>query len=70
MIYYKEKYGYKRGNFPYSEFVSDRTISLPFSSNLSEKDVNDVIKAVTKVISYYSKYKQKAKIFHLPKAVY
>lgn len=48
--YYKEKFGYKRGDFPNSEFVSDRTISLPLSAKLKNEDVNDVITAVKKII--------------------
>lgn len=48
--YYKEKFGYKRGDFPNSEFVSDRTISLPMSAKLKDEDVDDVISAVKKVI--------------------
>lgn len=49
--YYKEKYGYKKGNFPNAEYISDRTISLPLSPKLTDKDVDDVMKAVHKVIS-------------------
>ncbi len=48
--YYREKFGYKRGDFPNSEFVSDRTISLPLSAKLKDEDVNDVITAVKKII--------------------
>ncbi len=51
--YYRETFGYKLGDFPNAEFISDRTISLPLSAKLIEKDVQDVIKAVKKVISYY-----------------
>ncbi len=52
--YYKEKYKFRRGDFPVSEFISDRTISLPFSAKLTDKDAEDVIAAVKKVINYYS----------------
>ena len=51
--YYKDKYRLKRGDFPNSEFVSDRTISLPFSAKLTDKDARDVVKAVKKVLKYY-----------------
>jgi dTDP-4-amino-4,6-dideoxygalactose transaminase len=51
--YYKKKSGYKRGDFPNAEYISDRTISLPLSTKLSEKDINDVIKAVKKVVGFY-----------------
>ncbi len=51
--FYKRKYKFKRGDFPNAEYISDRTISLPLSAALSDKDVDDVIKAVRKVILYY-----------------
>ncbi|HZJ47228.1 MAG TPA: DegT/DnrJ/EryC1/StrS family aminotransferase [Pyrinomonadaceae bacterium] len=44
--FYQQEFGYKRGDFPNAEFISDRTISLPLSSGLSAQDVNDVINAV------------------------
>jgi dTDP-4-amino-4,6-dideoxygalactose transaminase len=53
--FYKKKYGYKRNMFPNAEYVSDRTISIPFSAKLTDQDVEDVIAAVRKVILYYSK---------------
>lgn len=48
--YYKETYGYKQGDFPNAEFVSDRTVSLPLSPKLTDSDVKDVINAVKKVL--------------------
>lgn len=66
--FYKNKYGYKRGNFPNAEYVSDRTISLPFSAKLTDKDVEDVIKAVRKVLLYYKKNEPRPKDISLPKA--
>lgn len=53
--FYQKKYGYKYGDFPNSEYISDRTISLPFSAKLSDRDVRDVINAVKKVLNYYSR---------------
>ncbi len=53
--YYKKKYNLKRGDFPNAEYISDRTVSLPFSAELSDSDVQDVIEAVRKVILYYSR---------------
>lgn len=47
--YYVETFGYKRGDFPNAEYISDRTISLPFSAKLTEEDVNDVIVNVTNI---------------------
>jgi dTDP-4-amino-4,6-dideoxygalactose transaminase len=48
--YYQETYGYKLGDFPETEFVSDRTLSLPISANLTDQDVNDVIEALEKIL--------------------
>lgn len=59
--YYRKKYGYKKGDFPHAEFVSDRTISLPFSAKLTDKDVEDVVTAVRKVTLYYQANETKLK---------
>jgi dTDP-4-amino-4,6-dideoxygalactose transaminase len=48
--YYQETFGYKRGNFPNAEWVSDRTVSLPLSAKLVDEDVEDVIEAVREII--------------------
>lgn len=66
--YYKNKYKYKKGDFPVSEFVSDRTISLPFSAKLTVADVKDVIRAVRKVILYYKDNFPHPVKAHLPQA--
>jgi dTDP-4-amino-4,6-dideoxygalactose transaminase len=49
--FYRETFGFKRGDYPNAEFVSDNTFSLPLSAKLSEKDVQDVIFAVKKIVS-------------------
>jgi perosamine synthetase len=38
--FYQKKFGYKRGDFPVSESVSDRSIALPFYSNLKRVDID------------------------------
>lgn len=53
--YYKETYGYKTGDFPNAEFISNRTISLPLSPKLSNGDVKDVIEAVIKVLGAFKR---------------
>jgi dTDP-4-amino-4,6-dideoxygalactose transaminase len=53
--YYQETLGYKRSDYPNATYVSDRTISLPLSAKLTDADVTDVIKAVTKVLTNYTK---------------
>jgi dTDP-4-amino-4,6-dideoxygalactose transaminase len=44
--YYQRVLGYHAGDFPNTEFISDRTFSLPLSPKLSDGDVDDVIAAV------------------------
>lgn len=66
--FYKNKYGFKRGDFPNAEYISDRTISIPFSAKLSSTDVKDVIKAVRKVILYYMENKPMNLPVQLPKS--
>jgi dTDP-4-amino-4,6-dideoxygalactose transaminase len=51
--FYQKTYGYRKGEFPNAEFISDRTFSLPFSAKLTDQDVEDVIKAVKKILEYY-----------------
>jgi len=53
--YYKKRFGFKRGDFPNAEYISDRTISLPLSTKLTEEDINDVVEAVRKVIRHYKR---------------
>ena len=48
--YYRDTYGYSRGDLPNAEWISDRTISLPLSPKLSDDDVDDVISAVTSIL--------------------
>lgn len=48
--YYQQTFGYKRGDFPNAEWISDRTVSLPLSAKLTDEDVNDVIKAVVEIV--------------------
>lgn len=49
--YYRDRYGYKRGDFPMAEAVYDRIISLPLYPRMSSADVRDVINAVSRVIA-------------------
>lgn len=59
--YYEKKYHYKRGDFPNTEYISDRTISLPLSPDMSDREVTDVIESVRKVLTYYKVNKTKSK---------
>ncbi len=45
--HYRTTYGHSEGDFPVAESVSDRTIALPFSSRLSEADVDVVTQTLS-----------------------
>jgi len=45
-----EKFGFKPGDFPVAEYVSARTLALPFFSNLSTKQVDRVCKVLIKIL--------------------
>lgn len=40
--FYKQKFGYKMGDFPVAESISNRTIALPFFNNLKEAEVRKI----------------------------
>jgi len=45
MQYYREKYGYQRGQFPNAEWISDTTLSLPLAASMTIQDAEYVVKA-------------------------
>ena len=49
--FYQERYAFARGMFPNAECVSDRTLSLPLSSALTEADIDRVIEALHECLS-------------------
>ncbi|MCK4584098.1 DegT/DnrJ/EryC1/StrS aminotransferase family protein [candidate division WOR-3 bacterium] len=51
--YYQQKYGYKQGDFPNADWISDRTVSIPLSAKLTDNDVQDVINTVREIIALY-----------------
>jgi len=48
--FYRKTFGWKEGNFSNAEWIGERTLSLPLSAALNEKDVEDVITAFRKVL--------------------
>jgi len=48
--YYKKEFGYKEGDFPNAEYISYRTLSLPFSAKLTDEDVSDVINSLKEIL--------------------
>jgi len=51
--YYRERFGYKGGEFPVAEDGYARLISLPMFHGMNDRDVEDVIRAVRKVVGHY-----------------
>lgn len=52
--YYRDRFGYRAGEFPVAENAYERLISIPMLHGMSDRDVDDVIAAVSKVISHYA----------------
>lgn len=48
--FYKKMFGYKIGDFPICENISQRTVALPFYNNLKEKEINYVVKNLKEII--------------------
>ena len=51
--FYRDTFGYHRGDFPSAEWVYDRCISLPIYPEMSDQDVGDVVEAVADVARKY-----------------
>ncbi len=47
--YYAREYGWKRGDYPGAEFVSDRIVSIPLFPAMTDDDVADVIEAIRRI---------------------
>lgn len=53
--YFKKTFGFKKGDYPNSEYVGERIISLPLGANLTLEDIKDVVNAVRKIIKDQTK---------------
>ncbi|MBI5728769.1 MAG: DegT/DnrJ/EryC1/StrS family aminotransferase [Candidatus Magasanikbacteria bacterium] len=51
--FYKEQFGYRRGDFPLSESVSDRSLALPFYIGLTKKDVKEIVSRFITTLTRY-----------------
>jgi len=51
--YYRDRFGYQGGEYPIAEDAYERLISLPMFHGMSDGDVEDVTRSVSKVISHY-----------------
>jgi perosamine synthetase len=53
--YYRDRFGYKGGEFPIAEDAYQRLISLPMFHGMHDEDMGDVIQAVEKVLIHFTK---------------
>jgi perosamine synthetase len=51
--YYRDRFGYRGGEYPVAEDAYARLISLPMFHGMTDRDVEDVVTAVGKVCSAY-----------------
>jgi dTDP-4-amino-4,6-dideoxygalactose transaminase len=51
--YYRHRFGYGEGDFPNAERYYRGAISLPIYPRMSDRDIEDVISAVSKVAAFY-----------------
>jgi perosamine synthetase len=52
--YYRDRFGYKGGEYPVAEAAYERLISLPMFHGMSDSDVDDVVRAVCKVVNHFA----------------
>jgi perosamine synthetase len=53
--YYRDRFGYRGGEYPIAEDAYERLISLPMFHGMSSEDVEDVVAAVRKVVGHYTR---------------
>jgi dTDP-4-amino-4,6-dideoxygalactose transaminase len=53
--FYQKYFGLKKGILPNVEWLFPRLLTIPLFPKMSEDDVNDVISALKKVLTYYKK---------------
>jgi perosamine synthetase len=53
--FYRKQFGYKRGDYPVSEGVSDSTLALPFYIGLTKKDTTHIAKTLEEILRAYEK---------------
>jgi dTDP-4-amino-4,6-dideoxygalactose transaminase len=51
--YYRDRFGYRPDAFPNAARAGERILSLPLTPGMTDEDVDDVIEAVTKVLTAY-----------------
>lgn len=52
--YYRDRFGHRRGDYPVAETAYDSLLTLPLFHGMTDQDVDDVVKAVNKVVEAYT----------------
>ena len=55
--FYRKELEYKEGNFPITEFISERTVALPFYTTMKEMEINYVVESLKEIIHNINKEK-------------
>jgi perosamine synthetase len=53
--FYRDRFGYKGGEYPVAEAAYERLISLPMFHGMTDADIEDVVCAVRKVLSHFER---------------
>ena len=53
--YYRERFGYKGGEYPVAEAAYECLVSLPMFHGMSDDDVEDVVEVVQKILGAFAK---------------
>jgi len=53
--YYRDRLGHRAGEYPVAENAYERLISLPMFHGMSDQDIEDVIRALQKVIFHFAR---------------
>jgi len=60
--FYVEKFGYKRGDFPVTEYVADRTVALPFYNGLTGLEIETVVHRLRQGIEHRLTHRDETRI--------
>lgn len=48
--YYRDTYGYKKGDYPNAEYIGSRTVSLPLSAKLKMSDAKRIVRVIKEIL--------------------
>jgi perosamine synthetase len=53
--YYRDRFGYKGGEYPVAEAAYECLVSLPMFHGMTDSDVQDVVSALNKVLTHFER---------------